>query len=602
MAEDWMSQLAAQDQYDNTERDFQYGIRQTPWFSEFQQRFGEEPDLNTPDYNYRAAWAAGARPDVRDPGDNLLHWDSRYKGESHPNRFVNGVDTISGLAAPDERGFQPPPSAFEAAAARVRAPYRNLPAPGSNRIGQLAEQVTSMPSWADVATQQMAKDKEAFQTGGIGSLLADTSVARDLAGGFGGGGGFAGRTSGVAYANPKLRAKAEALQGKYPQYAEQYPDIGPPALKAKLPDPKNPGEFLDKPAKGEIPYASMEEALARDAEPGFFLEKKLTPEAAQFQKDRLTIQEDMDLHGYKPYFDPKKRFDVDPKHYGPFDDTSIAAAPKTAKTDAEWAEKYGTPEARARLQEGFKKGQTIKDSADWYFMGQLEKEYIKELGAKEGRAAFKREFGDMMSATTGGASPYNNFMMSQYANVMAKRGERMPERSFELPFPVGGRYAAGNIAQAQKYIDEGQVGFSAATNPKRYDFSSAFAGNKNAATTDEQMMNAIKPGVNIPEWYGPATRVIREEAQKAGVDPRGFQDVGWAGLKSGKVEAKGKTFDYEGPMINHVNRSIETTSRLTGMSPAEVVKRGLIRKEIPMYGVGGLTALGGLAAQDEYGR
>jgi len=402
------------------------------------------------------------------------------------------------------------------------------------------------------------------------------------------------------YANPRLKAKAEALHGKYPQYAEQYPGIGPPELMSKLPDPKKPGAFLDKPDKA-VPYRSMEEALAKDAEPGFFLEKKLTPEAAQFQKDRNTIQQDIDLHGYEPYFNPKKRFDVNPKHYGPFDDTGIAAAPKTAKTDAEWAAKYGSPEARARLQKGFKEGQTVPDSADWYFMGQLEKEYVKELGAKEGRAAFKREFGDMMSATTGGASPYNNFMMSQYANVMAKRGERMPERSYELPFPIGGRYAAGNIAQAQKFIDEGQVGFSATQNPKRYDFSSAFMGNKNAAVTDEQMMNAIQPGVNIPQWYGPATRTIREEAAKAGVDPRGFQDVGWAGLKKGKVEAKGQTFEYEGPMINHINRSIETTHRLTGMPREEIVRRGLIRKEIPMYTRGGLP-VSGLAEQDQYGR
>jgi hypothetical protein len=206
----------------------------------------------------------------------------------------------------------------------------------------------------------------------------------------------------------------------------------------------------------------------------------------------------------------------------------------------------------------------------------------------------------MMSATTGGASPYNNYMMSQYANVMAKRGERMPERSYNLPFPIGGRYAAGNIAQAQKYIDEGMQGFDAAVNPKRYDFSSAFQGNKNAATIDEQMMNGIIPGVNIPEWYGPATRVAREEAAKAGVDARGFQDVGWAGLKAGKEEKAGKPFEYEGPMINHVNKSIETTHRLTGMPREEIVKRGVIRKEIPMYTIGGAALMGGLARQDDY--
>jgi len=33
---------------------------------------------------------------VRDPGDQLLHWPSLFKGANHPNRFVNGVDTITG--------------------------------------------------------------------------------------------------------------------------------------------------------------------------------------------------------------------------------------------------------------------------------------------------------------------------------------------------------------------------------------------------------------------------------------------------------------------------------------------------------------------------
>ena len=76
--------------------DYEEGIRATPWFSEFKAKYGEEPNLNTPDYDYRAAWAAGARPTVRDPGDQLLHWPSQFKGASHPNRFVNGVDTLTG--------------------------------------------------------------------------------------------------------------------------------------------------------------------------------------------------------------------------------------------------------------------------------------------------------------------------------------------------------------------------------------------------------------------------------------------------------------------------------------------------------------------------
>ena len=75
---------------------FQQGIRATPWFSEFTQRYGGEPNLFDPNYDYRQAWAAGARPTVRDPGDNMLHWSSQFKGTNHPNRFINGVDTITG--------------------------------------------------------------------------------------------------------------------------------------------------------------------------------------------------------------------------------------------------------------------------------------------------------------------------------------------------------------------------------------------------------------------------------------------------------------------------------------------------------------------------
>ena len=520
-------------------------------------------------------------------------------------------DTIGELARqdiyPDETLMQPPPHPLD-------LPPEAYASLGGGDLGLLGSKgvagLFGKPSWLQRAQDAAQKDVAAYQSGGIGELLANTQDAQDLSGGFGGnikgvrGAMYRPEPMGsvadiAAYANPRLRAKAEALQGKYPQYAEQYPETGPPELMSKVPDPKNPGEFLSK-ADKPVPYDTMEEALSKDAEPGFFLEKKLTPEAAQFQKDRSVIQQDMDLHGYEPYFDPEKRFDVNPKHYGPFDDTSIAAAPKTAKTDAEWYERYGSPEARARLQAGYEKGQETPNSDRWYLMGQLEKKYIDELGAKAGRAAFKSEFGDMMAATTGGASPYNNFLMSQYANVMDKKGARLPERSYELPFPIGGRYAAGNIEQAQKYIDEGRQGFSAAQNPKRYDFSSAFTGNRNAFVMDEQMMNAIEPGVNIPQWYGPATRVGREEAAAAKVDPRDFQDVGWAGLKRLKTEAKGKPFEYEGPMISQVNRSIETTHRLTGMPREEIVRRGLIRKEIPMYGLAGTAVMGGLAKQDDY--
>ena len=53
-------------------------------------------------------------------------------------------------------------------------------------------------------------------------------------------------------------------------------------------------------------------------------------------------------------------------------------------------------------------------------------------------------------------------------------------------------------------------------------------------------------------------------------------------------------------MISHVNDAIKRTHRLTGMPHHETVRRGLILKEIPMYGVAGALTMGRLAAQDRY--
>jgi hypothetical protein len=38
-------------------------------------------------------------------------------------------------------------------------------------------------------------------------------------------------------------------------------------------------------------------------------------------------------------------------------------------------------------------------------------------------------------------------------------------------------------------------------------------------------------------------------------------------------------------MISHINDAIERTHRLTGMSREEILRRGIIRKEIPIYGI-----------------
>ena len=72
------------------ESSFQTWIRKTDWFKEFVNEYGEEPDLNIEDYDYRLAWKSGVKPE-RDPFDkDKYHWpsttedDMPLKSEKHP--------------------------------------------------------------------------------------------------------------------------------------------------------------------------------------------------------------------------------------------------------------------------------------------------------------------------------------------------------------------------------------------------------------------------------------------------------------------------------------------------------------------------------------
>lgn len=97
------------------ERDFQRGIRQTGWYREFVQEYGEEPDLDTPAYDYRTAWKVGQRPERNEHDGGRYHWPSTtpdgrdLKSLDHPTywkqRFLEatGQDPDAlGLASPED--------------------------------------------------------------------------------------------------------------------------------------------------------------------------------------------------------------------------------------------------------------------------------------------------------------------------------------------------------------------------------------------------------------------------------------------------------------------------------------------------------------------
>ena len=54
-------------------------------------------------------------------------------------------------------------------------------------------------------------------------------------------------------------------------------------------------------------------------------------------------------------------------------------------------------------------------------------------------------------------------------------------------------------------------------------------------------------------------------------------------------------------MIQEVNEMIERTSRVTGLSPEEVVKKGLIGSKIPLYAAAAAAPALGLLSQEQPG-
>ncbi len=308
-----------------------------------------------------------------------------------------------------------------------------------------------------------------------------------------------------------------------------------------------------------------------------YLAKVLSPEAKEVQKAVKAAQKDIDAGNYTPMFPTGERFDVDFANYGKSAETVDVARPKTPAKQEEWADKASDPESVKRLKEAYEQGLKIKDADNWYYMGQLEQAFIDEFGEKVGRQLFKEKFADSMAATTGGAAPKENLRMAMYGNYLREQGLPYPTAAYEMPFPIGGRYAMGNINQHQKLMG---TAMDPTKNPKRYNFSNNFLGDRSAATIDEQMSNLFDPKLNQPQWYGSYEGVVADLAKKYGTDPRGFQDVSWAG---GKYLKNPEKYPGSRPMIEEVNQAIERTARVTGMSPEDVLKQGIMRSNIPIY-------------------
>lgn len=70
------------------------------WYSNWADTTGIDRNPDDPQhrYDYRSAYYSGDRPTL-DTSDSRYHWPSAHKAPDHPNRFVRGVDTITGAPA-----------------------------------------------------------------------------------------------------------------------------------------------------------------------------------------------------------------------------------------------------------------------------------------------------------------------------------------------------------------------------------------------------------------------------------------------------------------------------------------------------------------------
>lgn len=382
-------------------------------------------------------------------------------------------------------------------------------------------------------------------------------------------------------------------------FMERKPNAEPMDLRG-TPKKFDPVEMRTRYPRVAFPEVGVNEETGK-----LFFARGKSPEAEAVMALRKQVQKDIKAGKYEPFFKLEERYDVDPANY-PRPEMTTKTLPKLDATQERYRKAVDTPQARDRLKAAYEKGLS-ELSKNWYMVGQLEDMYVKRLGPEEGRRRFADHI-DAIAATTGGNDPTSNWIMARYGIYKRAKGERMPEMGALMPSPVGGRYAGNNAGTFEKLMHG--LGIAPDVNPKRYDFARNFLGHVDSGTIDEQMTKLITPEVDIekpltkkqiaqgmtePQYskkknplappgdsYGVYQAIIIDTAKEMGIDPRMLQEVAWAGAKSSEGM----------PMMQHINESIERTSKITGLTPEEVVN-GWIDEKLPAFGFAGGVGIAG---------
>lgn len=349
------------------------------------------------------------------------------------------------------------------------------------------------------------------------------------------------------------------LQGRrasapFPQYADRYPDVPEPEWK------------IDK--------NKIDPATGKKGKP--YQSRGNTPETDAFMEAREQAQNEIDAGNYIPHFDVQNRYYADPSSYNIQGNTLTDTLAKKQETIDAHRLKYDTPEARQNLNAAFDAANG-RGHNDWYAMGQMQDSYIDELGMEEGLRRFKSDIADAMAATTASQDPTGNLIMAHYNNFMRERGLQAPTVGYQIPHPVSGPYMGNNVKGYQRMVANGGMTMDS---PKGFNFSANILGDMDRGTVDKRMTQIMtNDELDAPPngTYGIMENMMREEAAKRGLKTGNFQDVAWAG----------KDPDSGKPLIQHYNEALQRTSRLTGLTTEQVLRRNLIRRMGPIFGVGG---------------
>lgn len=153
------------------------------------------------------------------------------------------------------------------------------------------------------------------------------------------------------------------------------------------------------------------------------------------------VQTSQNPGGWKPFFDPEKRYYADPTSY-PAPEDIQASMPKMQKTIDMYRAKVQTPENIVRARQDLELGRTLVDPKTglpagdlWYALEQLQKGLIDEMGPAAGHQRFMH-ITDGLAATTSGANPETNLVSTMYGLFL---------KNNDLPIPTGPN-PAGDIA------------------------------------------------------------------------------------------------------------------------------------------------------------